>query len=148
MEVSPIEIVTGDRAKVGEFAAHLQGNNVVFHTAPFFRDGYKGGRHWKERYDAKVRGTAELFAQAYGAGVRRIVHTSSVAVLAGERGQLIDQSMRRRTRDADDYSLSKILSDREIDDFLKAHREHVRMHGASKDGWWGRAMPGLPRRDR
>jgi dihydroflavonol-4-reductase len=67
----PIEIVTGDMAKVGEFAAHLQGNEVVFHTAAFFRDGYKGGRHWKELYDANVRGTAELFAQAYGAGVRR-----------------------------------------------------------------------------
>jgi len=44
-----------------------------------------------------------------------------VAVLAGERGQLIDESMRRRTQDADDYYLSKILSDREIDDFLEAH---------------------------
>ena len=57
----PIEIVTGDMAKVGEFAAHLQGNDVVFHTAAFFRDGYKGGRHWKEFYEANVRGTAELF---------------------------------------------------------------------------------------
>ena len=35
----PIEIVTGDMAKVGEFAAHLQGNDVLFHTAAFFRDG-------------------------------------------------------------------------------------------------------------
>jgi dihydroflavonol-4-reductase len=117
----PVEIVTGDMAKVGEFAAHLQGNDVVFHTAAFFRDGYKGGRHWKELYDANVRGTAELFALAYGAGVRRIVHTSSVAVLAGEPGQLIDESMRRRTQDADDYYLSKILSERVIDDFLEAH---------------------------
>ena len=117
----PVEIVTGDMAKVGEFAAHLQGNDVVFHTAAFFRDGYKGGRHWKELYDANVHGTAELFALAYGAGVRRIVHTSSVAVLAGEPGQLIDESMRRRTQDADDYYLSKILSERVIDDFLEAH---------------------------
>jgi len=86
----PIEIVTGDMAKVGEFAAHLQGNDVVFHTAAFFRDGYKGGRHRKEFYDTNVRGTAELFAQAYAVGVRRIAHTSSVAVLTGERGQPID----------------------------------------------------------
>ena len=35
----PVEIVTGDMAKVGEFAAHLQGNDVLFHTAAFFRDG-------------------------------------------------------------------------------------------------------------
>jgi dihydroflavonol-4-reductase len=118
-----IEIVTGDITNVGEFAAHLQGNDMVFHTAAFFRDGYKGGRHWKELYDANVRGTAELFAQAYSAGVRRIVHTSSVAVLAGKRGQRIDESMRRRTQDADDYYLSKILSDREIDGFLETHPE-------------------------
>ena len=35
----------------------------------------------------------------------------------------LTESMRRRTQDADDYYLSKILSDREIDGFLETHRE-------------------------
>ncbi len=48
----PVEIVTGDMAKVGEFAAHLQGNDVVFHTAAFFRDGGTGTTNRREHGSA------------------------------------------------------------------------------------------------
>jgi dihydroflavonol-4-reductase len=46
-----------------------------------------------------------------------------VAVLNGERGQTIDETMRRKVKDADDYYLSKILADREVDGFLEKHPE-------------------------
>lgn len=119
----PVEIVVGDMANVAGFAAHLKGVDVLFHTAAFFRDNFKGGRHWKELHDTNVRGTTELLEHAYAAGVRRVMHTSSIAVLRGARGQLTDETMRRTAQHADDYFLSKILSDRAVDRFLEKHPE-------------------------
>ena len=119
----PIEIVSGDMTEPAGFAAHLQGVDILFHTAAFFRDNFKGGRHWKELHDTNVRGTTELLEHAYAAGIRRVVHTSSVAVLRGAPGQLTDEAMRRTAGDADDYYLSKILSDRAVDAFLEKHPE-------------------------
>jgi dihydroflavonol-4-reductase len=41
----PVEVVIGDMTNVTGFAAQLQGVDVLFHTAAYFRDGFKGGRH-------------------------------------------------------------------------------------------------------
>jgi hypothetical protein len=49
------------------------------------------------------------------------VHTSSVAVLSGAPGQVIDESMRRNPEEADDYYRSKILAHRKVDAFLETH---------------------------
>ena len=118
----PVEIVIGDMTKVSDFADHLVGTDVLFHTAAFFRDNFKGGRHQKELRDTNVQGTAELLKHAYAAGVRRVVHTSSIAVLRSERGQLTNETMLRHVTDADDdYYLSKVLSDREVEKFLEVH---------------------------
>jgi nucleoside-diphosphate-sugar epimerase len=119
----PVEIVTGDMSNVGAFAGQLTGVDVLFHTAAYFRDSYKGGSHWDRLYATNVRGTADLLVHAFHAGVRRIVHTSSTAVLNAPPGVRIDETMRRREADADDYQRSKILSDREIDSFLDSHRD-------------------------
>jgi hypothetical protein len=32
--------------------------DIVFHTAAYFRDNYKGGKHWGQLYTANVVGTA------------------------------------------------------------------------------------------
>jgi dihydroflavonol-4-reductase len=119
----PVEIVVGDMSDIVPFAGKLCGVDVLFHTAAYFRDSYKGGSHRKALLDTNVRGTAEILSQAYSAGVRRVVHTSSVNVLAGPEGALIDERMSRAVEDADDYSLSKILSDREVVRFLQGHRD-------------------------
>lgn len=115
----PVEIVVGEMTNVSSFASHLEGIDTLFHTAAYFRDNYKGGKHWKPLYETNVRGTADLFLQAHRAGVQRVVHTSSVAVLTGAPDQPIDKTMRRTAKDADDYYLSKILTDREVEAFLE-----------------------------
>ena len=117
----PIEIVTGDMSNVAGFAPALAGVGTLFHTAAHFRDSYKGGRHWPALYRTNVEGTKELLSSAYRAGVRRLVHTSSIAVLRGPKGSLINEAMSRDERDADDYYRSKILSEREVQNFLQAH---------------------------
>ena len=116
-----VEIVEGDMLDVPRFAAALQGVEVIFHTAAYFRDSYKGGTHWQKLYDANVLGTRTLLRQGYASGVRRFVHASSIAVLIGEPGQLIDETMLRKEEQADDYYRSKILSDREVLTFLDHH---------------------------
>ena len=128
----PVEIVTGDLDNVPAFAKSLEGVDAVFHAAAFFRDNYKGGSHWEELHRINVLGTANLLRHAYDAGVRRLVHTSSIAVLHGPKGATLDETMLRRIEDADDYYRSKILADREVEKFLESH----------PDFWAAMVLPG------
>lgn len=119
-DLPTVEIVRGDMADIGGFEHELRGCDVLFHTAAYFRDGYKGGSHASAFEDTNVLGTRKLLLAAYSAGIRRMVHTSSIAVLDGPRGALIDETMLRDIDNADDYYRSKILSDHEVLQFLNA----------------------------
>ena len=57
-----IDLVEGDLTDVPAFKAALAGVDVLFHTAAFFRDSYKGGRHWDELYRVNVNGTEDLLS--------------------------------------------------------------------------------------
>lgn len=116
-----LHVVEGDICMPESYRTALQGCDGVFHTAAFFRDNFKGGKHWQTLYDTNVKGTADLFAASWEAGIRKIVHTSSIAVLDGDRNQLIDESMSRSKDDKDDYYRSKILSEDAVRDFLDKH---------------------------
>lgn len=131
-----IELIEGDMTDVAAFAEHLHGCDVLFHTAAYFRDNYKGGSHWAKLKAINVEGTEHLLEQAYRAGVRRFVHTSSIAVLNGEPGMPIDETCLRRPEEADDYYRSKILADERVFAFLDQHPE---MHASLVlPGWmWG-----------
>jgi dihydroflavonol-4-reductase len=116
-----VEIVEGDMKDISSFKEALRGVDALFHTAAFFRDSYKGGRHWDELFRVNVKGTEALLDAAYEMGVRRMVHTSSGGVLDGPPGALIDETMARAEADANDYFRSKILCDRAIRAFLASH---------------------------
>lgn len=133
-----VELVLGDMADVPAFAAALQGCDVVFHTAAFFRDNYKGGRHWQQLKRINVDGTESLIERAYAAGIRRFVQTSSIGVLNGAPGTPIDETCLRELGDADDYYRSKILADQAVLRFLALHPD---MHASLVlPGWmWGPA---------
>ncbi|MCM2461821.1 SDR family oxidoreductase [Pseudomonas sp. Z1-12] len=117
----PVEWVEGDMLNVDAFSHALQGCDALFHTAAYFRDSYKGGKHWQKLYDTNVTGTERLLQAAYDAGIRRAVHTSSIAVLKGNKDQVIDETMSRSEQEADDYYLSKILSEQKVQQFLAQH---------------------------
>lgn len=119
----PVELVEGDLGRVDGFAPALEGVDVLFHTAAYFRDSYKGGSHAEGLMRTNVEGTRELLEAAYARGVRRVVHTSSIAVLAARPGRpLIDETMTREAEgEPDAYYRSKILSDREVDAALERH---------------------------
>jgi dihydroflavonol-4-reductase len=131
-----LEIVTGDMENVAGFARHLEGIDALFHTAAYFRDSYKGGSHWPMLERINVIGTRDLIAAAHAAGVRRMVHTSSIALLDGPPGALIDETMLRDTNNADDYYRSKILTDRAV---LEALERYPDFHAVMvMPGWmWG-----------
>ena len=133
-----VELVPGDMADVPAFADRLRGCDVVFHTAAFFRDNYKGGSHWEELQRINVDGTALLIEHTHRAGVRRFVQTSSIGVLNGEPGAPIDETCLRELDDADDYYRSKILADQAVLRFLASHPD---MHASLVlPGWmWGPA---------
>ncbi len=117
----PVDIIEGDMTNVMGFQAALQGCDALFHTAAHFRESYSGGKHWDQLYRINVEGTTQIMEAAYAAGIRRMVHTSSIAVLNGQPNQLIDESMARLDQDADEYYRSKILSERAVQAFLKTH---------------------------
>lgn len=156
-----LEIVVGDMADPRGFAAALEGCDVLFHTAAYFRDSLKGGTHWEALERINVEGTRSLLAAAHARGVRRIVHTSSIGVLTGPRGATIDETMLRAPRGASDYYRSKILSDRVVLEHLERHPDaHACfvlpgwMHGPGDLGptaagqltldFLRRALPGIP----
>ena len=116
-----VEIVEGDMLSVAGFAAALSGADVLFHTAAHFRDSYTGGDHWDELRATNIDGTRNLLTAAYDAGVRRAVVTSSIAVLDGPRGAVINETMVRGVEKADDYYKSKILADEVAFELMKAH---------------------------
>lgn len=116
-----LEIVEGDMENVAAFANALSGCDVVFHTAAYFRESYGGGKHWAMLKRINVDASAQLIQAAYTAGVRRFVHTSSIAVVNGPRGALINETMKRDESDADDYYRSKMQSDQVILKFLDQH---------------------------
>lgn len=127
-----VSIVEGDLADVDGFRDALIGVEVVFHTAAYFRDSFLGGSHWAALYRINVTGTHALMEAAYAAGVRRFAHTSSVAVLDGEVGQIIDETMLRSDKAGDDYYRSKVLTDQVVLEFLAAH----------DDFWAALVLPG------
>ncbi|WP_211461761.1 SDR family oxidoreductase [Collimonas silvisoli] len=131
-----IELVHGDMEHVAAFSAALRGCDVVFHTAAFFRDNYKGGSHWQTLQRINVDGSAALIGQAYRQGVRRFVQTSSIAVLNGVPGLAVDETRERDPADADDYYRSKILADHAVLAFLEKFPD---MHASLVlPGWmWG-----------
>jgi dihydroflavonol-4-reductase len=119
--MAEVEVVEGNMERAQALRPHLEGVDHLFHTAAFFRDGYKGGSHWAELKRVNVDGTKALMEAAYAAGVRRMVHTSSIAVLDGPRGTTVDETMERALVKADDYYRSKIMADAVVQDFLTAH---------------------------
>ncbi len=119
-----VEIIQGDMEAVAGFADHLVGVDVLFHTAAYFRDSYKGGSHWDKLHRINVVGTEELLEAAWDKGVRKAVHISSSATVLPPQGRAGNEDDRRDTRDAkDDYFRSKVMSDLAVEAFMERRPE-------------------------
>ena len=117
-----VDLVEGDMLDIQTFAGALSGCDILFHTAAFFRDAYQGVSDWGPIQRVNVDGTANLLEAAHAAGIRKFVHTSSVAVLGvSPNGEPADESIVRSENDGDEYYRSKIQADQRVLAFLDRH---------------------------
>ena len=77
LEGLPVEHALGDLTQPDSVNAAMQGIEVVFHVAALLGGQENSGR----MYAITVEGTRAVLQAALRAGVRRVVHTSSVAAL-------------------------------------------------------------------
>lgn len=78
LEGLPVEIALGDLTDRTSLARAVAGCDALFHVAADYRMWV---RHPQQMYRTNVDGTRELLLAAAGAGVKRMVYTSSVATL-------------------------------------------------------------------
>lgn len=76
-----VRLVVGDMRRVEDFAHHVAGCDVVFHTAAYFREAFEPGSDEKELDEINVAGTMRLLDAADAAAVPCFVHTSSGGVI-------------------------------------------------------------------
>ena len=77
-------IVIGDMADIAGFADALEGVDVVFHTAAYFREYYAPGDHTRIIERINVDATMELARAAHSRGVAKMVDTSSSGIIGLE----------------------------------------------------------------
>lgn len=73
--------VVGDIQDIEGFADHLNGCDVVFHTAAYFREYYSKGDHLAKLEAINVTATLDLMAASDARGVKTFVHTSSAGTI-------------------------------------------------------------------
>jgi dihydroflavonol-4-reductase len=116
-----IEFIVGDMNNVAGFASHLEGCDVLFHTAAYFREYYQPGDHKQKFEKINVQGTVDLLIAAEKYGVQKAIHISSAGVI----GRKPDGSAGDETTPPDDhatknlYFVSKIDTELAIKRFLK-----------------------------
>lgn len=122
------EIVIGDMENVADFADQLEGCDVLFHTAAYFREYYQPGvDHWAKLHRINVAATIELLEAAEARGVKKVIYTSSSAVVAqksnrSNQGKPLDESAPYTTfGDRNLYVRSKVEAEKAIFEFLETH---------------------------
>lgn len=74
-------VVLGDMKDVAGFAGALDGVDVLFHTAAYFREYYGPGDHAASVDLLNVKATMELAQAAQARGVKKMVDTSSSGII-------------------------------------------------------------------
>jgi dihydroflavonol-4-reductase len=125
---SGIELVQGDMENVPAFAPTLEGVDVVFHTAAFFREYYQPGEHWKKMKRINVDATMELLRSAEQHGVKRAIFTSSSGVIQGHKHQVANEAAPySEFAEKNLYFKTKVLAEQEIYRFLETSKMDVVM---------------------
>ncbi len=115
LEDLPVEHTLGDLTQPETLVAAMEGIEIVFHAAAWMGGHEQGGR----QYAVTVEGTRNVLQAARQAGVRRVVHTSSVAALgvpeASRQPALLDEQHSWNYRpDYYPYGYAKYLAELEV----------------------------------
>ena len=82
----------GDILDEASMVAAMQGVDVVFHIAGWYKIGAKDQR---DAYPVNVTGTRIVFQLACDLGIPRIIYTSSIGIYGDTHGQIHDESYQR-----------------------------------------------------
>jgi nucleoside-diphosphate-sugar epimerase len=106
-----IELAEGDLLDAVALKKAMQGVDSVIHSAAVVS-------FWKRQYPfmrrVNVGGTASVVNLALDAGVRRLVHISSVAALGNRPLPITENSAFRRETEKSYYGYTKALAEREV----------------------------------
>lgn len=131
---SRIEVVSGDLLDPASLDAAMAGCDTLFHLAAIFAIWLPIPRRM---FDVNIEGTRNVMAAAQRAGVRRIVHTSSIAAVGSRApGQLASEEDHFNEWDvSDDYVISKYVSELEVHRLVKDGLPAVIVNPAFPFGW-------------
>lgn len=110
-----VDPVQGDVLDAASLLRAMEGVDEVYHVAAVI--GYGSRRDWPRLRRVNVEGTANVVNAALASGVRRLVHTSSIAALGrpDDEEAWIDESMEWHASRANTYyARSKHLAELEI----------------------------------
>lgn len=106
----PIELVAGDLSNPQQLADQITGCDAVFHVAAHYSLWAKDR---EAIYRANLTGTKNLLAAARTVGIKRFIHTSSVAAIGvPDAGTLADEETQTTLQSLiSDYKKSKFLAE-------------------------------------
>src|SRR5438874_1673106 len=112
-----VETVTGDLRDPASLERAVSGCGLVFHAAADYRLWAKDPR---DLYRSNVDGTRNLLAAARGAGVERVVYTSTVGCIGIPHAGFGDETTAVTLDDmAGDYKRSKFLAEQVALEFAR-----------------------------
>lgn len=121
------EPIVGDIQAIDAFAERLEGCDVVFHTAAYFREYYGKGDHVPQLERINVRATLELMYAADARGIPVFMHTSSSGTIGqgpnGEPGNEDTPASGKSLRNL--YFRSKVEGDAKIRAYRPSHGMRV-----------------------
>jgi dihydroflavonol-4-reductase len=112
-----VTVVNGDLASVDLLAKGMQDCEWVFHVAALYA---YWGYQWEDFYQSNVQGTRNILDASVIAGVKRVVHTSSIAVLAPPKhGDIANEATPTQYEDlVGYYKRSKYLAEEVTQEFV------------------------------
>lgn len=116
-----VAVVEGDMADLAGFAAGLDGCDVLFHTAAYFREYFGAGDHWAKLRAINVDATVALLEAAEQRGVAKAIYTSSSGVIGrAAAGVPADEATAPDALVQENlYFRSKLLAEEAVQGFLK-----------------------------
>ena len=112
-----VECIAGDLRDAASLERAVAGCELVFHVAADYR---LWARHPGELYRSNIDGTRNLLAAARGAGVERVVYTSTVGCIGIPAGGVGNEDTPVSLRDmVGDYKRSKFLAEQAALEFAR-----------------------------
>ncbi|NMF86730.1 SDR family oxidoreductase [Nodosilinea sp. P-1105] len=124
-----VQFIQGDLQNIADFSHQLQGCDVLFHTAAYFRESYGSGNHWPMLQRLNIDATLELLEAAETAKVFKTIYVSS----SGCIGLNPDGSPGTETTPPGPiaydnlYFKSKLMAEAAVIDFTQTHAMPVVM---------------------